>query len=460
VTVCVQIIFAFASVTMALSGFAQSLSSSDAVDAHDRLERAKKLATQGQFAAGASELEGLLKSFPGTPFVYNLLGYCYVQQHISDRAAESFKRAVALDPGFKAAHRNLGGLYLLEGRVREAIGEFSVVIRLDASDPHSHYDLGRAELAAGNPKSGLRHLKTAHELAPRDTSVSLALARAHQENHEFSAAIKTLNEVDAQNSAEWHAIFGYSSFKSGRPEQAVRELQKAMDLDPANQDYVLELSEVFLAHYNPPAAVALLDAAKRAFPNSARVWFALGTARLLDGNLTDAESALRTSLQFDPRLDLAYVVLGQGYLEVGQWNDLLRTAESLIALNPRNAAGYYYKAAALLRTQSGEQGQREIESLLRKATALDPADPAARYELAKLLLDRGEKQAALAELEATVRANPDYGQAYYQLFRLYLEYGQTEKSQQAKQQYERLRERRGDAVQKLLVEVRQSREGQ
>jgi tetratricopeptide (TPR) repeat protein len=459
VIVPVRIILAFACVAIALPACAQNASSSESAEARNQLEHAKQLVMQGRFAAGASALQELLKSSPGSPLIYNLLGYCYVQQHINDRAVESFKQAVALDPAFKAAHRNLGGLYLLEGRLQESIGEFSVVIRLDPSDAQSHFDLGRAELAAGNSKSGVLQLETAHELTPHDMNVGLALARAYQENHEFGAAIKTLNEMGTQDLAEWHAIFGYSSFRSGHPKDAVAELQKAMDLDPRNQDYVLELSEVFLMHYNPPAAIALLDAARQAFPNSARVWFALGVAKLLNDNLADAEPALRTSLELDPKLDLAYVVLGQGYLEAGQWNDLLRTAQTLNVLNPRNAAGYYYEAMVLLKTQSSEQPQNKIESLLRKATELDPADPNSRYELAKVLVARGDKRNALAELESIVRVNPEFGPAYYHLYRLYRESGETEKSRQAEQQYQRLRAGRGEAVQKLVVEIRQSRGG-
>jgi len=94
-----------------------------------------------------------------------------------------------------------------------------------------------------------------------------------------------------------------------------------MDLDPSNQDYILELSEVFVANNNGGAAVTLLNAAKKAFPTSARIWFALGVAYLVDENRPAAEVSLRKSLELDPKLDLALVVLAQGYKETGQWND-------------------------------------------------------------------------------------------------------------------------------------------
>jgi predicted Zn-dependent protease len=453
----VLLIFGFAFlITIAVLACPQTESPSDAANTRDRFEHAKQLVTAGEFAPATSELNELLKSAPNSPLLHNLLGYCYVQQGLNDKAVESFRKATALKPDFKAAHNNLGGLFLLQGKPQDAIPEFTVVIRLDPADAQAYYHLGEAQLSAGNAKSGIEHLQRARELAPNDVNAGLALARAYQETQNFEAAIKLLHEIGPQNSAEWHATFGYSSFKSSHPELAIAELQKAMDLDPQKQDYVLELSEVFLTHYNAPASITLLDAAKRAFPNSARIWFALGVSKLLNDNLAEAETALRKSLELDPKLDLAYVVLGQGYMEAGQWNDLLKSAQALVNLNPRNHAGYYYKAVVLLKAPPGDQVQRsEIESLLRRSAALAPDEPAPRYELAKLLLERGDKQGGLAELQAIVQANPDFGQAYYQLYRLYQEKGENEKSRQAKRQYESLRTQRGQAVKKLLVEVRQ-----
>jgi predicted Zn-dependent protease len=397
--------------------------------AQNSFDHAKELVMHGQFAAATDELEQLVRSSPDSPVIYNLLGYCYVQQHESELAEQAFRKAIALDPSLKPPRRNLAGIYLLEGKLQDGINELSILIRLDPADPQALSDLGRAELAAGDAKSALPHLELARELRPADTSLAESLAHAYE-------------------------TVGDDAVRSGHGDQAILAFQKAMDLDPGNQDYVLELAQVLLANYNAPAAVALLDPAVKAFPNSARVWFTLGVADLLNENLNAAEPALKTSLGLDPKLDLAYVVLGQGYLDAGRWNDLLQTAHELIALNPQNAAGYYYQGKVLLQTGYADRSQAEVQALLAKAVSLDPDNPDARYELAKLLLNNGENQRALSELETIVRTNPDFGQAYYQLSRLYRAAGQVEKSQAAQQQFERLRTKRGEAVRKLVVEIR------
>jgi DNA-binding SARP family transcriptional activator len=94
--------------------------------------------------------------------------------------------------------------------------------------------------------------------------------------------------------------------------------------------------------------------------------------------------------------------------------------------------------------------------LLKKSVALRAEDPGPHYELAKVLAKKGDKEAALRELEQVIKAHPDFGPAYYQLYRLYRESGTIEKSVEAKQAYARIKaSEREQVTRKLLLEVRQ-----
>lgn len=410
---------------VALLLFSAALAGQQQTDPRARFEQAKELVQIGKFDAAAAEFTELLKTAPDSPLLYNLLGFCHLKQNILDQAEENFQRAITLKPDFKAAHNNLGGLYLLQGKIAKAIEEFTAVLRIDPHDANVQ-------------------------------KIVFDLAQSAFDKHDYATAIRLLKLVEPAmtNSAAWHEMMGYSEFKSGDTVNAIAGIQKAMDLDLRNQDYILELSEVFVANNNGGAAVTLLNAAKKAYANSARIWFALGVAYLVDENQPAAEVALRKSLELDPKLDLALVVLGQGYKEMGQWNDLLETADRLIQLNGHNPTGYYYKALALL--ESSPPNDAQIEALLKKSVALRAEDPGPHYELAKLMAKKGDKEAALRELEQIVKAHPDFGPAYYHLYRLYREKGTIEKSVEAKQAYARIKaSEREQVTRKLLLEVRQ-----
>jgi tetratricopeptide (TPR) repeat protein len=494
-----------------------------------QFERGKQLLEKGEFARAAMEFSEALKAVPNSPLLYNLVGFCQLQQGNKDEAVAHFKKAIALKPDFKPARNNLGGVYLMQGRNLEAINEFSAVVQSDPKDAQAFYNLARAELAANQKETGLEHLRKAYDLAPGNVPITLALAHLYLERGEkalgqpfahklagvtvpdgatdlelgnllldyemeeaatkhFRSALKanpkaqeivyalataqfkkqnykaTLGLLECvrssmQNSAAWHEMVGYSSFKLGDPGQGTVELQKAMDLDPKNEDYVLELSEVFVTHNNAPAAITLLETASKVFAQSARIWFGLGTAYLADEKRSAAETALKRCLELDPKLDLAYVVLGQGYKEAGNWDQLQETAQRLIELNPKSSTGYYYKALALQSVSTSKAvDDADVEKLLRKSLELNHSDPEPHYELAKLLARQGKKEDSLLEFERIVQSRPDFGPAYYQLARLYRERGELEKSNEAQKAHERIRQKERDKVmRRLLVEVRKER---
>ena len=492
-----------------------------------RLDRGKELMKQRKFAEAAAEFRELLRTEPNSPFIYNLLGLCALQQGLREEAVTYFKKAVELDPGFKPARNNLGGVYLLEGRPQDAAKEFLAVTRIDARDSQAYFNLARAELATNQETAGLQHLRQAYDLSPDSLDYAMALGRLylkqgrkeaakpvvekltnasssnptielelgglllsygkeeaavehlrrvqgvepkagealyalavdHFKKQDFKAALRLLEMVgpSMQNSAAWHDLVGESHFKLGEPGPAVAEVQKAMNLDPHDEDYVLELSEILVTNGASQAAVTLLDSAKKVFPDSSRIWFALGVAYLDVPDHPAAEAALTKSLELDPKLDLACVVLCRSYEETGKWDQLTETAHKVIRINPRNSLGYYYGALALLRSSSADAaGDEEAEKLLTRSIELDENEPEPRYELAKLMIKEGNKKAAQLELEKIIRVNPDFAPAFYQLSRLDRGQGEVHKSEEEQKTFDRLSaQERVKAMTKMLVEIHQ-----
>ena len=505
----------------------QQTDSRSALSADPRFDHGRNLVEQGRFGEAAVEFRQLQESFPDSPLLFNLLGFCNLQQGFRDQAIQDFRKAIALRPGFKPAHNNLGGIYLLQGRARDAIAEFKEVVRIDPNDSQAYFNLARAELASNDNRSGLEHLNKAYALAPTSTAVAMALAQLDlQEGHiaagrpvaeklgrvhaadaqaelqlgnlllsyglegaalehfrsaqyadtrsgeilfalatdhfkkqDYKAALALLDGLEpaSQSSSAWHELAGESAFKLGDPGRAVAELQRAMEFDPRNQNYILELGEVFLTQNNPAAAEALFETATKVFPDSSHIWFGLGVAYLAEVHYSSAEAALRKSLELEPHLDLAYVVLARGYNEAGDWDRLRETAQRLIEVAPQSYAGYYYKALTWLRgSPASASSGPEAERLLRRAAELSDSEPEPDYELAKLLAKRGKKDASRLELEKIVRQHPDFGPAHYQLSRLYREKGELARSGEEQKAFDRISaQERVKAMTRMLVEVHQ-----
>jgi len=433
------------------------------------------------------------------PVKLSSLGMLLAQKGELETAVDPLVRATRLDSEDYESHFNLGLVYVHLKRYADAEQSLGVAVSLQPESFEAVALLGSALFGLGDDLAAVDQLRHAHQLQPDNTKViNLLLTElqivgqhaVHQgEFHRAAGYLENTSELAPDSPqldtaavqlatesfahldygttvralrlakgsighcAECQSMLGYSHYKVGDGGAAVAELQRAMDLDKKNQDYVLELAEVLVANNNPEAARTLLEAATQAFSQSAKVWFALGVSCVAADHPEDGEKALQRSHELDPQLDLVYVVLGQMYRNGGSWDKLYATSEQLIQLSPANYLGYFYKSLALSRQSDADPN--DIQGLLERSSALDPDDPEPHYELAKLLSRKGEKEAAVKELQKIVGVNSHYAQAYYQLYRLYAEQGKNEESAEAEQAFERLRQERGQAVRKLLVRVRE-----
>lgn len=372
---------------------------------------------------------------------------------------QHLRQAYELSPDSLDYAIALGRLYLKEGQ--KGVGKPLVEKLASAapSNPATELELGGLLLSYGKEEAAVEHLRRVQGVEPKAGEVLYALAVDHFKKQDFKAALRLLEMLgpSMQNSAAWHDLVGESHFRLGEPGPAVAEVQKAMELDRHNEDYVLELSEILVTNKASQAAVTLLDSAKQVFPDSSRIWFALGVAYLDVPDHPAAEAALTKSLDLDPNLDLACVVLCRSYEETGKWDQLTETAHRVIRINPRNSLGYYYRALALLRSPSaGAAPEAEAEKLLARSIELDEKQPEPRYELAKLMIKEGNRKAARLELEKVIRVNPDFAPAFYQLSRLDREQGEIRKSEEERKSFDRLSaEQRVKAMTKMLVEIHQ-----
>jgi tetratricopeptide (TPR) repeat protein len=414
---------------------------------------------QGRNQEAIQEFSAVIRTDPKDAQAFYNLARAELATNNHEAGLDHLRTAYDLSPGNASIALALARLYLEQGKkeLGRPIAQTLTAARL----PDASIDLeaGKLLLDYGLEDAAQDRFRSALKANPKFQEILYPLASNYFKKQNYKVALLLLETLKPamQTSATWHELTGYSYFKLGKAAEAVEELQKAMDREPRNQEYVLELAEVFVTHNNAAAAITLMETAAKAFPHSSRIWFGLGTAYLADQHRSSAEAALKKSVELDPKLDLAYVVLGQSYKEAGSWDELLATAQKLIDLGPNNPTGYYYKALALQSASTSKvPDDAEIEALLRKSLAPGNAEAEPHYELAKLLARQGRKEDSLLELQKIVQVNPDFAPAYYQLARLYRERGELEKSQQAQKTHEKIREKDRDKVMKrMIVEIRQ-----
>jgi cytochrome c-type biogenesis protein CcmH len=120
---------------------------------------------------------------------------------------------------------------------------------------------------------------------------------------------------------------------------------------------------------------------------------------------SDQIGVLREQLRQDPDNDRGWFLLGMTYRNGEHFAEAAQAFRRAAELAPRNADYAAYQGEALL-LAGGDTPPPEAERLFRRALALQPGNPQARYYLATLRDMGGDHRGAVDDLVALLRAAP------------------------------------------------------
>jgi tetratricopeptide (TPR) repeat protein len=328
------------------------------------------------------------------------------------------------------------------------------------ADPNSfdtNHQLGEYYLSLGNPRGGIPFLEKAQELKPGDYSNGNDLAVAYLETKSLAKAQNLLQElIRRKDTAEVHNLLGQVEEALGDATSAVNEFQAAAQMDPSEKN-IFDWGNDLLLHETVEPAIEVFNRGVTLYRNSLRMYIGLGIALYSRGSYDDAIVALCHASDLNPSDPRPYLFLGKIYnVSVSQADEVARRMKRFMETNPDNASAYYYYALSSWKGARGAgQGAdlAEVETLLRKSTALDPRLADAHLQLGILYDDQHREQEAIPEFQAAIRLNPDDPDAHYHLAQAYLRTGDKERSQEELQLYGKLHKRQVDEAEKRRREI-------
>ena len=149
-----------------------------------------------------------------------------------------------------------------------------------------------------------------------------------------------------------------SSWATRRP--ALHYLQRALQLDPQNEDYLLDIGE-FLGHHRAhDEAVRVFEVAAKRMPQSPRVTFGLAVSYILQNRSDEAQRLLEGLIAAHPRFEPAYKALGECYEGSKNAKGLVDLGKALQQINPQNPLGWYLEGAGYLQEGRIESSPLDI----------------------------------------------------------------------------------------------------
>ena len=403
-------------------------------EAHDRkFQSALAHFNSGQYAAAQQELEALARALPHSFDVQELLGLVYSSEGQEEKATAPFQQAVRLRPESGPARNNLATNLVRRGKTSLAEKEFKKVVELEPESFDANHNLGAFYLRTERIAAAIPYLEKAQSRNPAAYDNGYDLALAYQERGRLPEARGQIQELLKQkDTAELHNLLAEVEEKAGNYVTAVDEYEKAAHMDPSESN-LFDWGGELLLHQTTNPAIEVFSQGLKRYPNSPRLAVGLGLALYLRGSYDEAVKALLRGADLDPSDPRAYYVLSKAYDRApGQADEVVERFRRFAELRPGDAQALFYYALSLWKGKRPETSQAyldQVESLLKKAIALNPSFPEAHLQLANLYSQRRQFAEAVPEYQQALRLSPNIPDAHFRLGQAYVHLGKKDLAQ-------------------------------
>ena len=148
--------------------------------AEERYEKAQALVAQGNLDAAASELQGILRSYPDFPLAHNDLAVISYQNGAKDEALFHYEKAAALAPENSTFQKNLADFYFVEGHdIDGAVAIYLKLLQKEPKNIETLMNLGRICTILDQPEEARSFYAKVTQLEPwnRDARECLSTLR-------------------------------------------------------------------------------------------------------------------------------------------------------------------------------------------------------------------------------------------------------------------------------------------
>jgi len=297
-------------------------------------------------------------------------------------------------------------------------------------------------------------LRTSETLA-RET---LALKPEEKGAGSAGASGATASETGGHSAANEHRLAGEQDEKQGDPLAAVHEFEQAVHLNPNEQNY-FEWGSELLLHRAVWQALEVFEKGAAAYPQSARMLTALGTALFAGARYDEAALRLCDASDLNPADPEPYIFMGK--IEMAAPNPLPCVEPKLarfVQQQPDNSLANYFYAMAIWKRQQQPLDQlaaQQIETLLTKAVTIDAKCADAYLQLGILYFSQRDAGKAIALYLKAIAADPKLAEAHYRLAVAYDRTGEHEKATQEFQLHDEIKKAEADAVERHRHEIKQ-----
>jgi tetratricopeptide (TPR) repeat protein len=360
-------------------------------------------AREWQKAAGI--LERLAGKNPDQDQLRRLLAL-YAAMGSQQKAAWAAGELVRLDPENPEFRRGLAQIHEKAGRLKEALSEYEVFVRLaqGAERGPALKHLGYLYTKAGRPQEAIEAYLKAFELDPGDANLCYNLSDLYDRTGRKDKAelwLKKALELNPQD-LQSRMRLAEGLLREGKLDEADRALADALKKAPTHLPALLLRAQVKEKQGDKNELRRVYERILALEPQNETVIYNLGALEYELGNLKGSLPRLEKYAKLHPKDIQVHELLFAIYRKLGNRPLAAREAQILVGLN-RHQLAYY---SALFDFLKSSERYEETVNWMEKGVQAMPAQTELREYLAFAYLKTGRELQALAQMEVLLKTRP------------------------------------------------------
>lgn len=406
-------------------------------------------------AAGSSpkkaidEIQDVLKVNPDDLDAHRLLARIYV---------------TSLGETQSSAAQSQGSVGSTQETMQKAIQEYEEVTRLDPKDTQSFLFLGRLYSLNHETDKAEAVFKKVMESDPNSRPALVQLARIYTDQGQYQDAIDLLKKIpDDEMDSGLFGLMGFAYARAGQSAEAETAYQKALTLEPENEDIRREYARALMADGKSDEARAQLETLLKSDPQDSDTLISLARLDRSEGRFSDAAEDLERAKTLEPdSTDVAYEqailddtigkdddaipilnqwlqrtekpdaqytepeannraaflqILGRIYSSQEKYGQAIDTFKQIVALGDNQAP---YGEGLIADTLRLRHQPDEALKVLNAAIEKYPNSNSLRLGRARLLGQQGHVQEAISQLQSMLTGSPTDQEIYLAMADVYM----------------------------------------
>jgi tetratricopeptide (TPR) repeat protein len=282
-----------------------------------------------------------------------------------------FRIAAEDMPGDPAVHYNIAEVYAAMGHYQAASTEYEYAIRLNPEFIEAHTALGKLMMDAGQYASAESHFYEALALNPSHAETQLhmgwlyvKIGKYNEASHYFFRGLRK-----SPGSSYGHLGLAMSYQLRENYEDALAEYHKVYRIDEKNADALLGIGQCQLQLGRETQAETALKRSIEARPDNPLAYNALGNLYLKSEQYAEAIANYRMAIVQQEDLAVAHLGLGQALEATGQLPEAEDALQRALYHDPENALVLYRLGQVYVQMFNEERARSYFEMAMEKAVS-------------------------------------------------------------------------------------------